>query len=103
SRSVPHDVPDASYDNFLQFQTLEGSNIEDGGTTVDGAIGAYGSGIGEMANEAKRYLDKSSEGLGEVRIKQKPQENGEMTNEAKRYLDQSSEGLGEVFPSEAGE
>ncbi|GKG19415.1 hypothetical protein Tco_0376514, partial [Tanacetum coccineum] len=28
---------------------------------------------------------------------------GEMASEAKRYLDKSSEGLGEVFPGEAGE
>ncbi|GJW64931.1 hypothetical protein Tco_0116815 [Tanacetum coccineum] len=38
----------------------------DGGKTVGGAIGARGSGIGEMASEAKRSLDKSSEGSEEV-------------------------------------
>ncbi|GJY39016.1 hypothetical protein Tco_0425380 [Tanacetum coccineum] len=69
------------------------SNIDDSGNTGDrgkivgGAIGVCGSGIGDsllvalyacitfiygsswkgkMASEAKRYLDKSSEGLGEV-------------------------------------
>ncbi|GKE93215.1 hypothetical protein Tco_1574310 [Tanacetum coccineum] len=37
------------------------SNIDDNGNTGDG-----GKTVGEMASEAKRYLDKSSEGLGEV-------------------------------------
>ncbi|GKF14220.1 hypothetical protein Tco_0055682, partial [Tanacetum coccineum] len=61
----------------------DGGNTRDGGKKVDGAIGACGDGIGnsllvalyacmtfiygsswkgEMASEAKRYLDKSSEG-----------------------------------------
>ncbi|GKF45319.1 hypothetical protein Tco_0131871, partial [Tanacetum coccineum] len=44
----------------------DSGNTSDGDKTVGGAIGAYGSGIGEMASEAKRYLDKSSEGLGDV-------------------------------------
>ncbi|GJX84390.1 hypothetical protein Tco_0335164, partial [Tanacetum coccineum] len=43
-----------------------GSNIGDGDKAVGGAIGACGGGIGEMASKAKRYLDKSSEGSGEV-------------------------------------
>ncbi|GJW51298.1 hypothetical protein Tco_0092649 [Tanacetum coccineum] len=65
----------------------DSGNTGDGGKTVGGAIGLCGSGIGdsllvalyacitfiygslwkgEMASEAKRYLNKSSEGLGEV-------------------------------------
>ncbi|GJU60745.1 hypothetical protein Tco_1238511, partial [Tanacetum coccineum] len=93
---LPHDAPNSSYENFLQSQILEksrGSNSGDGGNTGDGgkivvgSIGARGDEIGnsllvasyacmtfiygslwkgEMASEAKRYLDKSSEGLGEV-------------------------------------
>ncbi|GKE43395.1 hypothetical protein Tco_1470679 [Tanacetum coccineum] len=43
----------------------DSGNTRDGGKTVGGAIGVCGIGIGEMASEAKRYLDKSSEGLGE--------------------------------------
>ncbi|GKG23242.1 hypothetical protein Tco_0391278, partial [Tanacetum coccineum] len=41
-------------------------NTGDGGKTFGEAIRACGSGIGEMAREAKRYLDKLSEGSGEV-------------------------------------
>ncbi|GKG03710.1 hypothetical protein Tco_0311346, partial [Tanacetum coccineum] len=44
----------------------DSGNTGDGGKTIGGAIGVYGSGIGEMASEAKRYLDKSSKGSGEV-------------------------------------
>ncbi|GKA22527.1 hypothetical protein Tco_0708489, partial [Tanacetum coccineum] len=65
----------------------DSGNTRDEGKTVDGAIGTCGSGIGEsllvalyacmtfiygsswkseMASEAKRYLVKSSEELGEV-------------------------------------
>ncbi|GJX19872.1 hypothetical protein Tco_0222549 [Tanacetum coccineum] len=44
----------------------DSSNTRDGGKTVGGAIGAYGGGIGKMASVAKRYLDKSSKGSGEV-------------------------------------
>ncbi|GKE85754.1 hypothetical protein Tco_1559496, partial [Tanacetum coccineum] len=76
----------------LGGRLLTGSNIGDSGNTGDGgkivggAIGAHGgigdsllialyacmifiygsSWKGEMASEAKRYLDKSSEGSGEV-------------------------------------
>ncbi|GJX46105.1 hypothetical protein Tco_0271295 [Tanacetum coccineum] len=35
--------------------------IRDRGKTVGGAIGARGSGIGDMASEAKRYLDKKDQ------------------------------------------
>ncbi|GJR92991.1 hypothetical protein Tco_0265165 [Tanacetum coccineum] len=43
----------------------DSGNIGDGGKTGGGSIGACG-GIGEMASEAKRYLDKLSEGSGEM-------------------------------------
>ncbi|GJX84195.1 hypothetical protein Tco_0334969 [Tanacetum coccineum] len=43
----------------------DSDNTRDGGKIVGGAIGACG-GIGGMASEAKRSLDKSSEKLGEV-------------------------------------
>nr|GEW22448.1 zinc finger, CCHC-type [Tanacetum cinerariifolium] len=55
----------------LERKKYQELNIGDSGNTGDrrkivgGAIGVYGR-IGEMASEAKRYLDKSSEGLGEV-------------------------------------
>ncbi|GKA96012.1 hypothetical protein Tco_0818107 [Tanacetum coccineum] len=70
---------------ILRRKKSWGSNINDGDKTVGGAIGARGSGIGdslsvasyacitfiygsswkgEMASEAKRYLDKSSKGSG---------------------------------------
>ncbi|GKF73324.1 hypothetical protein Tco_0219656, partial [Tanacetum coccineum] len=72
SRSVPHDVPDVSYEKFLQSQIPEvgrkkswrsnSGNTGNEGKTVGGAIGACCRGI----VEAKRYLDKSSEGSGEV-------------------------------------
>ncbi|GKC51736.1 hypothetical protein Tco_1074481 [Tanacetum coccineum] len=44
----------------------DSGNTGDEGKTVGGAIGACSSGIGEMASEVKRYLVKSSEGLGEM-------------------------------------
>ncbi|GJX03434.1 hypothetical protein Tco_0189350 [Tanacetum coccineum] len=65
----------------------DSGNTRDGGKTVDGAIEAFSGGIGysllvalyacitfiygsswkgEMASEAKRYLDKSFEGLREA-------------------------------------
>ncbi|GJZ19304.1 hypothetical protein Tco_0555894 [Tanacetum coccineum] len=44
----------------------DSGNTRDEGKIVGGAIGTRGSGIGEMASEAKRYLDKPSEGSGEV-------------------------------------
>ncbi|GKF74915.1 hypothetical protein Tco_0224359, partial [Tanacetum coccineum] len=42
----------------------DSGNTRDGGKTVGGAIKARR--IGEMAREAKRSLDRSSEGLEEV-------------------------------------
>ncbi|GJY11970.1 hypothetical protein Tco_0381279 [Tanacetum coccineum] len=44
----------------------DGGNTKDGGKIVNGVIGARGGGIGEMASEAKRSLDKSSEGSEEM-------------------------------------
>ncbi|GKG01171.1 hypothetical protein Tco_0305876, partial [Tanacetum coccineum] len=44
----------------------DSGNIRDGGKIVGGSMIAHGSGIGKMASKAKRYLDKSSEGSGEV-------------------------------------
>ncbi|GKB61721.1 hypothetical protein Tco_0917907 [Tanacetum coccineum] len=44
----------------------DSGNNEDGGKIVGGAIGACGRGIGEMASEAKRSLNKSSEGSKKV-------------------------------------
>ncbi|GJR95613.1 hypothetical protein Tco_0267787 [Tanacetum coccineum] len=52
--------------NLGGSNSSDGGNIRDGGKTGDGAIGAHGSGIGEMASEAKRSLDRSSEGSEEV-------------------------------------
>ncbi|GKC90084.1 hypothetical protein Tco_1150733 [Tanacetum coccineum] len=72
-----------------------GSKIEDGGTTVDGAIGAYGSGIGDSSLVPSLYAY--------INFIYRSSWKGEMASEAKRYLDKSSEGSGEVFPGEAGE
>ncbi|GKE93008.1 hypothetical protein Tco_1574103 [Tanacetum coccineum] len=76
-----------------------GSNIGDSGNTRDigkivgGEIGACGSGIGDSLLVAlyacMTFIYGSSW-------------KGEMASEAKRYLDKSSEGSGEVFLGEAG-
>ncbi|GJW28778.1 hypothetical protein Tco_0045653 [Tanacetum coccineum] len=62
--------------------------------TVRGAIGACGSGIGDSLlvplYACMTFIYGSSW-------------KGEMASEAKRYLDKSSEGSGEVFPGEARE
>ncbi|GJS99941.1 hypothetical protein Tco_0821111 [Tanacetum coccineum] len=71
----------------------QGSNIDDGGKIVGEAIGAHGSGIGDSLLVASyaciTFIYRSSW-------------KGEMASEAKRYLDKSYEGLGEMFPGEAG-
>ncbi|GKC99429.1 hypothetical protein Tco_1169704 [Tanacetum coccineum] len=72
----------------------DSGNTGDGGKTVGGTVGDYGSGIGDSLLVAlyacMTFIYRSSW-------------KGEMANEAKRYLDKSSEGLGEVFPGEAEE
>ncbi|GJV86697.1 RNA-directed DNA polymerase, eukaryota, reverse transcriptase zinc-binding domain protein [Tanacetum coccineum] len=71
----------------------DSGNTGDGGKTVGGAIGAYGSGIGDSLlalYACITFIYGSSW-------------NGEMASEAKRSLVKSSEELGEVFPGEAGE
>ncbi|GKE85595.1 hypothetical protein Tco_1559337 [Tanacetum coccineum] len=72
----------------------DSSNTEDGGKTVGGAIGACSGGIGDSLLVALyaciTFIFRSSW-------------KSEMASEAKRYLDKSSEGLEEVFPGEAGE
>ncbi|GJW36782.1 hypothetical protein Tco_0059702 [Tanacetum coccineum] len=47
-------------------ESNSGDGGNTGGKTVGGAIGARGGGIGEMASEAKRSLDKPSEESKEV-------------------------------------
>nr|GEU40869.1 hypothetical protein [Tanacetum cinerariifolium] len=68
-------------------------NTEDEGKTVGGAIGAYGGGIGDSLLVAlyacMTFIYRSLR-------------KGEMASEAKRYLEKSSEGSGEVFLGEAG-
>nr|GFC22513.1 hypothetical protein [Tanacetum cinerariifolium] len=71
----------------------DGGNTEDEGSTVGGAIGAYGGGIGDsllVALYASMTFIYGSSWTGE------------MASDAKRYLDKSSEGSEEVFPDEAG-
>ncbi|GKB83319.1 hypothetical protein Tco_0950214, partial [Tanacetum coccineum] len=70
-----------------------GSNIGDGGKIVGGAIGTYGGGIGDSLLVALYACITFIYGSSWK---------GEMASEAKRYLDKSFEGLGEVFPGEAG-
>ncbi|GKA00445.1 hypothetical protein Tco_0672995 [Tanacetum coccineum] len=69
------------------------SNIDDGGKTVGGAIGVCGGEIGDSLLVASyacmTFIYGSSWKC-------------EMASEAKRYLDKSSEGSGEAFPGEAG-
>ncbi|GJS94441.1 hypothetical protein Tco_0801409 [Tanacetum coccineum] len=69
-------------------------NTRDGGKTVGGTVGARGSRIGDSLlvtlYACITFIYGSSW-------------KGEMASEAKRYLDKSSEGSGEVFPGEAGE
>ncbi|GKF37566.1 hypothetical protein Tco_0114324, partial [Tanacetum coccineum] len=77
-----------------------GSNIGDSGNTGDrgkavgGAIGACGSGIGDSSLVALYACMTFMYGSSWK---------GKMASEAKRSLDKSSEGLEEVFPGEAGE
>ncbi|GJT34056.1 hypothetical protein Tco_0924475 [Tanacetum coccineum] len=71
-----------------------GGNTRDGGKTIGGAIGAYGGGIGDSLLVAlyacMTFIYGSSW-------------KGKIVSEAKRSLDKSSEGSEEVFPGEAGE
>ncbi|GKF27743.1 hypothetical protein Tco_0094085, partial [Tanacetum coccineum] len=77
-----------------------GSNIGDSGKTgnrgktVGGAIGACDSGIGDSSLVVLYACMTFIYGLSWK---------GEMASEAKRSLDKSSEGSEEVFPGEAGE
>ncbi|GJW15217.1 arginine--tRNA ligase, chloroplastic/mitochondrial [Tanacetum coccineum] len=50
---------------YRESNNNDSGNTGDGVKTAGGVIGV-GGGIGEMANEAKRYLDKSSKELGEL-------------------------------------
>ncbi|GJR41947.1 hypothetical protein Tco_1310050 [Tanacetum coccineum] len=72
----------------------DGGKTRDGGKTVGGAIGARGGRIGDSLLVAlyacMTFIYGSSW-------------KGEMASEAKRSLDRSSEGSEEVFPDEAGE
>ncbi|GKF09616.1 hypothetical protein Tco_0043840 [Tanacetum coccineum] len=76
------------------------SNIDDsgntrvGGKTIGGIVGDYGSGIGDSLLVALYACITFIYGSSW---------NGKIASEAKRYLDKSSEGSGEVFPGEAGE
>ncbi|GJR63638.1 hypothetical protein Tco_1505800 [Tanacetum coccineum] len=71
----------------------DSDNTEDKGKTVGGVIGARGSGIGDSSLVAlyacMTFIYGSSW-------------KGEMASEAKRSLDKSSEGSEEVFLDEAG-
>ncbi|GJS22571.1 hypothetical protein Tco_0451203 [Tanacetum coccineum] len=83
-----------SLSSNLEFPTIgDSGNTGDGGKIVGGAIGAYGRGIGNLLLVAlyacMTFIYGSSW-------------KGEMASKAKRYLDKSSEGSGEVFPNEAG-
>ncbi|GJZ02157.1 hypothetical protein Tco_0520118 [Tanacetum coccineum] len=71
----------------------EERNLGDQKLTVGGAIGACGSGIGDSSLVASYACMTFIYGSSWK---------GEMASEAKRYLDKSSEGLGEVFPGETG-
>ncbi|GJS98624.1 hypothetical protein Tco_0819794 [Tanacetum coccineum] len=72
----------------------DSGNTRDGGKIVSGAIGGCGCGIGDSSIVAlyacMTFIYGSSW-------------KGEMASEAKRSLDKSSEGSEEVFPGEAGE
>ncbi|GJT06116.1 hypothetical protein Tco_0840578 [Tanacetum coccineum] len=72
----------------------DGGNTRDGGKIVGGAIGAYGSGIGDSLLAALYACITFIYGSSWK---------GEMVSEAKRSLDRSSEESEEVFPGEAGE
>ncbi|GKE98970.1 hypothetical protein Tco_0022321, partial [Tanacetum coccineum] len=72
----------------------DSGNTRDEGKTVGGAIGAHGSRIGDSLLVALYACITFIYGS---------LWKGEMASEAKRYLDKSSEGSGEVFPGEAGE
>ncbi|GJU48101.1 putative ribonuclease H-like domain-containing protein [Tanacetum coccineum] len=100
---VPHDVPNSSYRTFsiqilgraeVEEDDREQARFLDGGKAVGGAIGACGSGIGDSLLVALYACITFIYGSSWK---------GEMARKAKRYLDKSSEGLGEVFLGEAGE
>ncbi|GJZ07004.1 hypothetical protein Tco_0540797 [Tanacetum coccineum] len=99
SRSVPHGTPDVSYENSLPSQIPEGLNSGDGGNMGDeckivgGAIGARGS---EICDSSLVALYACMTFIYGSLWK------GEMTSEAKRSLDKSSEGSEEMFLGEAG-
>ncbi|GJT86018.1 hypothetical protein Tco_1067735 [Tanacetum coccineum] len=79
----------------LQELNIDDSgNTGDGGKTVGGTIGACGYGIGDSLVVALYAC---------VTFIYGSLWKGEMANEAKRYLDKSSEGLREVFPGETWE
>ncbi|GKD42630.1 hypothetical protein Tco_1267275, partial [Tanacetum coccineum] len=69
-------------------------NTGDGGKTVGGAIETYGSGIGDSSLVSLYACITFIYGSSWK---------GEMASEAKRSLDKSSEGSEEVFPGDAGE
>ncbi|GKA89924.1 hypothetical protein Tco_0811736, partial [Tanacetum coccineum] len=71
-----------------------GSNIGDSGKEDGGAIGACGSGIDDSLLGALYAYITFIYGSSWK---------GEIASKAKRYLDKSSEKIGEVFPDEAGE
>ncbi|GJT79934.1 hypothetical protein Tco_1054276 [Tanacetum coccineum] len=70
----------------------DSGNTGDGGKTIGGAIRACGSGIGDSLLVALYACINFIYGSSWK---------GEMVSEAKRSLDRSYEGSGEVFPSEA--
>ncbi|GJX68178.1 hypothetical protein Tco_0303905 [Tanacetum coccineum] len=71
----------------------DSGNTGDGGKIVSGSIGACGSEIGDSLLVAPYACITSIYGSSWK---------GEMASKAKRYLDKSSEGSGEVFPDEVG-
>ncbi|GJT08585.1 hypothetical protein Tco_0843047 [Tanacetum coccineum] len=72
----------------------DGGNTRDGGKIVGEAIGACSGGIGDSLLVALYACMTFIYGSSWI---------GEMASEAKRSLDRSSEGSEEVFPDEAGE
>ncbi|GKC24989.1 hypothetical protein Tco_1027139, partial [Tanacetum coccineum] len=80
--------------NLAKSWGSNSGNTGDGGKIVGGAIGACGRGIGNSLLVAlyacMTFIYGSSW-------------KGEIASEAKRYLDKSSQGSREVFPGEAGE
>ncbi|GJY20000.1 hypothetical protein Tco_0392566 [Tanacetum coccineum] len=73
----------------LRDHSGDGGNTGDRGKIVGGAIGARGDGIGNSLLVASYACMNFIYGSSRK---------GEMASKAKRYLDKSSEGLGEVFP-----